>query len=81
MRLLGEDGIATHEVVAARGTSAEDSARPLLVPLVRSGEVVGREPLAAARQRHNGSLAELPAQARQLSRGEPAIPTVYRDHV
>jgi nicotinate phosphoribosyltransferase len=47
------------------------------VQLVADGEVVGAEPLDAARARHAASLAELPATARQLSRGEPAIPTVY----
>ena len=35
------------------------------------------EPLAQARARHAASLAELPVTARQLSRGEPAIPTVF----
>jgi nicotinate phosphoribosyltransferase len=53
--------------------------RPLLRPLVRAGEIVGREELAAARDRHVASRAELPPMALQLSRGEPAIPTVYPD--
>jgi nicotinate phosphoribosyltransferase len=44
---------------------------------VRNGEIVGREPLAAARDRHQRSLTELPAFALQLSRGYPAIPTVF----
>jgi nicotinate phosphoribosyltransferase len=39
--------------------------------------VVGREPLTAARARHRAALAELPGHARQLSRGYPAIPTVF----
>ena len=51
----------------------------LLVPLVRAGEIVGREPLQAARERHRQALAELPPQARQLSRGDPAIPTVFEN--
>ncbi|HEV2450407.1 MAG TPA: nicotinate phosphoribosyltransferase [Streptosporangiaceae bacterium] len=51
--------------------------RPLLRPLVRDGEIVGREPLEAARERHRAVLAELPAHALQLSRGGPAIPTVW----
>ena len=42
-------------------------------------DVDGREPLAAARDRHRQVLAELPPQARQLSRGEPAIPTVFEN--
>jgi nicotinate phosphoribosyltransferase len=44
---------------------------------VRDGEPVGREPLDRARERHASSLRELPPTATQLSRGEPAIPTVY----
>ncbi|GMA85890.1 hypothetical protein GCM10025868_11400 [Angustibacter aerolatus] len=44
---------------------------------MRDGEVVHREPLDAARDRHRASLAELPPSARRLSRGEPAIPTRY----
>ena len=53
--------------------------RPLLVPLVRDGEVVGRETLDTIRERHAASRAELPLKARQLSRGEPVIPTVHLD--
>ena len=49
----------------------------LLQELVREGKVVGREPLAAARARHAAVLAELPGYAVQLSRGYPAIPTVF----
>ncbi len=51
--------------------------RPLLKRLVRSGEIIGREPVAAARARHPAAVAELPAHARQLSRGYPAIATVF----
>jgi nicotinate phosphoribosyltransferase len=51
--------------------------RVLLQELVREGKVVGREPLAAARARHAAVLAELPGYAVQLSRGYPAIPTVF----
>jgi nicotinate phosphoribosyltransferase len=51
--------------------------RELLRPLMRAGEIVGGEPLAAARSRHRESVAELPAHARQLSRGYPAIPTLF----
>jgi nicotinate phosphoribosyltransferase len=49
----------------------------LLRPLVRGGEIVGQEPLDAARERHRTALAELPVHALQLSRGYPAIPTVF----
>jgi nicotinate phosphoribosyltransferase len=49
----------------------------LLQELVREGKIVGREPLSAARERHQAALAELPPYALQLSRGYPAIPTVF----
>jgi nicotinate phosphoribosyltransferase len=51
--------------------------RPLLRELVIDGKIVGREPLAIARERHVTVLAELPSYALQLSRGYPAIPTVF----
>jgi nicotinate phosphoribosyltransferase len=51
--------------------------RVLLQELVREGKIVGREPLTAARERHQAVLAELPAYALQLSRGYPAIPTIW----
>jgi len=51
--------------------------RPLLRELVRAGEIVGREPVDAARSRHQDALAELPPYALQLSRGYPAIPTEF----
>jgi nicotinate phosphoribosyltransferase len=51
--------------------------RELLVELVRDGEVVGREPLDAARERHASARAELPHTADQMSKGEPVIPTQF----
>jgi nicotinate phosphoribosyltransferase len=51
--------------------------RALLQELVQEGKIVGREPLSAARERHQAVLAELPAYALQLSRGYPAIPTIW----
>jgi nicotinate phosphoribosyltransferase len=54
--------------------------RVLLRELVREGKIVGRESLSAARDRHRAVLAELPAYALQLSRGYPAIPTVFEPH-
>ena len=47
------------------------------MPLVRDGEVVGRESLDAARERHLAARAELPPAAQQMSRGEPVIPTLF----
>ncbi len=51
--------------------------RVLLQELVSDGKIVGREPLADARARHAEALAELPGYALQLSRGYPAIPTIF----
>jgi nicotinate phosphoribosyltransferase len=72
------DGVAEAEVVGI-GTPAENDGddRELLVPLVRAGEVAGREPLDEARERHRRARAELPQAAQQMSRGEPVIPTVF----
>ena len=71
-------GVAEAEVLGVEAPPTDDGDdRALLVPLVSGGHIVGRETLATARARHVASLAELPPEARQLSRGEPAIPTVY----
>jgi nicotinate phosphoribosyltransferase len=51
--------------------------RILLQELVLDGKVVGREPLVDARTRHAMTLAELPPYAQALSRGYPAIPTMF----
>lgn len=71
-------GLAEAEVIGI-GHAPEDDGddRPLLVPLVRAGEVVGREPLDDARRRHETSRGELPVAVQQMSRGEPVIPTVH----
>lgn len=76
LRRLDEHGTATAEVIGigtpARGDSND---RTLLVPLISDGEIVGAEPLTAARERHQRARAELPATALQLQRGEPVIPS------
>ncbi|MER6299389.1 nicotinate phosphoribosyltransferase [Kitasatospora sp. NPDC001539] len=69
------EGVAEAEVV---GTGpVPEALRPHLVqvPLVLGGETVGREPLAAARDRHIRARAALPLSATQLSKGDPVIPT------
>jgi nicotinate phosphoribosyltransferase len=77
VRHRNDAGTAQAEVITACPPDPSPTDRPLLQPLVRRGEIIGREPLAAARERHQRVLAELPAHARQLSRGYPAIPTVF----
>lgn len=75
-RRLDSDGSADAEVVGLGSTPPADfPGRPLLVPLVRDGEIVGREPLDTARDRHRAARAELPLSATQQSHGEPVIPT------
>ena len=82
LRRRSKDGVAEAEIVGIGSPPLDDDDdRPLLVPLVREGEVVGRDSLETARERHAAALAELPLRARQLSRGEPVIPTVHQtDH-
>jgi nicotinate phosphoribosyltransferase len=75
-RQLDEAGVAHSELVAEQPDFGE-RARPLLHLLVSEGSPVGAEDLGAARDRHQRALAELPAYARQLSRGYPAIPTIF----
>lgn len=77
LRRLSPDGVAEAEVIGVGEPPANDGDdRALLVPLVRHGEVVGRDAdLGTARERHARSRDELPLRARQLSRGEPVIPT------
>lgn len=74
-RRVDEDGVAAAEVVGSGPVPPDLADRQLLVPLVRAGEIVGREPLEAARLRHIEARASLPLSATQLSRGEPVLPT------
>jgi nicotinate phosphoribosyltransferase len=76
-RRLDEDGVAEAEVIGTGPVPAELAERLIQVPLMRDGESVGREPMAAARARHIEARAGLPLSATQLSRGEPVLPTVY----
>jgi len=71
------NGVAVAERISLVPPEPEPLDRELLVPLVRDGVVVGREDISAARARHQAALAELPPYALQLSRGYPAIPTVF----
>ena len=86
LRRLDVHGVAEAEVIGIGTPPASDSNpstglrtsdRPLLVPLVVDGEIVGREPLDDARARHLASRAELPLAAQMMSKGEPVIPTLF----
>ncbi|MEU7105552.1 nicotinate phosphoribosyltransferase [Streptomyces sp. NPDC046215] len=76
-RRVDADGVAEAEVVGTGPVPQELAGRQLAVELVRAGEVVAREPLDAARDRHARARAGLPMSAMQLSRGEAVLPTEY----
>lgn len=80
-------GVAVEETVLltddpATVAEAARAGRALQVPLVAAGEIderwLGAGGVAAARERHAASVAELPADAHRLARGEPALPTAFR---
>lgn len=89
-RLIGPDGIARAEHVVvdddrdgmpeAGRTGIEP--RGLTVPLMVDGEAepsaLGAAGVRAAREHRAAAIAELPAEAFRLGRGEPVLPTVYR---
>ncbi len=78
LRRRNTKGVAEAEVIGIGVPPFDDGDdRPLLVPLVEAGGVVGREDLDTIRARHLSSRDELPMRARQLSRGEPVIPTEH----
>ena len=80
LRRRSPRGVAQAEVVGIGAPPVDDGDdRSLIVPLVRDGEIVGRESLATMRERHAASREELPLTARQMSRGEPCIPTEHLD--
>jgi nicotinate phosphoribosyltransferase len=75
-------GRATAETIYVE--EAPDAAaehRELLAPLITAGTIderfVGPRGVVAAREHHALAMAELPDDAFRLSRGEPAIPTLY----
>ena len=78
VRRTSSEGVAEAELVGSDvGSDGDRNGRNLLAQLVRKGEVVGEEPLQAARDRHQRVRAELPPEALKMSKGEPVIQTVY----
>jgi len=78
LRRLSEQGTAEVEIIGIGAPATGDSNdRPLLVQLVKAGEIVGDESLETMRQRHLRSRAELPLEALKMSRGEPVIETLF----
>jgi nicotinate phosphoribosyltransferase len=77
VRQRDDRAVALAELIMLDRPDPGRTDRALLHPLVRGGEVVGDQTTQAAREHHREALAELPAHALQLSRGYPAIPTVF----
>ena len=77
VRHRDHSGTAQTELITLAPPDRGPNDRILLHPLVRDGEIIARQSLQAARERHRAALAELPGHALQLSRGYPAIPTVF----
>jgi nicotinate phosphoribosyltransferase len=76
------DGVAAAETIYVGEAPAESAdARPLLVPLVTAGVTdegyLGTAGTLRAREHRAAAIAELPEDALRLSKGDPAIPTVY----
>lgn len=80
LRRRSASGVAQGEIIGIDERPADDGDdRELLVPLVRSGEVVASTDVHSARDHHAKARAELPPGALRLSGGDPAIPTTYLD--
>ncbi|MET3640939.1 nicotinate phosphoribosyltransferase [Prescottella equi] len=82
MRLSRASGTIVEEVLYRAGAAAPDTAglesRELLVPMVRSGELVDDLPtLDDARALLAANLVSLPWEGLKLSHGDPAVPTRF----
>jgi nicotinate phosphoribosyltransferase len=74
---LVEDSVAKAELISEQ----ESPGRSLQVPLISNGELhpqyIGAQGVELARNHHKAAMAELPASARRLSKGDPAIPVEF----
>lgn len=82
VRRLDASGTAVAEAIhIIGGRPVSDSGRELLVPLIVDGalqkEHLGSAGVAAAREHRASAVAELPAEAFRLGRGDPVLPTLY----
>lgn len=81
-RKLDENSIAQAEIVSAGSqTEPGPKERDLHVPLMLDGEIqpgtTSAEGVRLAREHHLFAKSELPASAHRLTKGEPAIPTLF----
>jgi len=76
-----EGGVAVEETVFVDEPAGDIPGRRLDTTYIEDGafvaEHLGASGVAAARRHHRAAIAELPLDALRLSRGEPAIPTVF----
>ena len=81
MRRL-ERGFAVEETILLGEQADPSPGRPLQVELASDGALSdgyrGAAGVDRAREHRAMAVAELPADAHRLARGEPAIPTVFR---
>lgn len=82
IRRLDASGTAVAEAIHIVGDSPlKDSGRDLFVPLMSDGrlerEHCGAAGVEAARAHRAAAVAELPADAFRLGRGDPVLPTLY----
>jgi nicotinate phosphoribosyltransferase len=77
LRLARPTGTVTEEIVhpVGRPPAVTEPHRVLTTPLVRAGEVIVDNDLAAARDLVAAGLRSLPWEGLRLSPGDPAIPT------
>lgn len=80
LRQRSENGKAQAEVIGIGEPPANDgNDRSILIQFVAAGRRIYNESLDDSRTRLRASIAELPAAAVRLSRGEPVIDTVFKD--
>jgi nicotinate phosphoribosyltransferase len=79
LRRYKPTGTALEEVVFRADAPVEPGKhdRVLAVPLMRDGEPVSPETLEQSRERLREALVSVPWEGLKLSRGEPAIPTIF----
>ena len=82
LRRYKPTGTAVEEVVHPAGSSVEVGPhdRVLQIPMIRGGELVdGLPTLEESREHLRAALVSVPWEGLKLSRGEPAIPTVFEE--
>ena len=80
--LVGGRAVSESIHIGDTAAAGDGGGRPLLHRFVTSGTAdvryLGAAGTRRAREHRAAAVAELPAQALRLSRGEPAVPTIYR---